>query len=617
MGKRIHLFRGVALYHAVIVMALCGMDVAPATAQVPSHIVIGVCGDAGGPAELCPGGDAASLELFVSGDLISASGHGPGVPPGDIHPVRHRLAGSTTLSNVFQQPQFGGYSFGTVSFNDLGFDYAASPYFPALSKLPGPPPGFTISLERIGYGLPADLAVYTSTGAPRLLEDGETWQIGNSSDAHVHPFWLMRRPGLAAWTVRLVSDQWLPSQPYTYFFTSVPGHGELVPLDMTAAFNADVVDSDGSDSPTAFDAAGNTWLLNGHHGTAAGLPADGRLNGFQLGGPGAAGLAGAAANALFDNGTLSMAATIDLQATGQEDEYLGIEFLLGAAGSFTAADTINVTLTYTDNSTQAVQIKRATSPVYLPVRPLDDWQQATTPRPQLAVGRAGDRSTGFARSTGSGVDVAAGENTFFFRTGTVLHDDRTLRSISFADYAGSGRVAVFAMLAVRKAPLAIVTDALPAATEGQPYAFAVAAQGTPPFRNWSAAGLPPGLAIDPDSGVISGTPEPGAAAGSPYAVEVFLGLAVDPVLPGDSIQDYDANYPPEHASRSLLLAVQADELVGDINGDGVLDLADVNLFVAVLIGVEADPLPVERSDLNGDLSADGLDIAPMLEAFGL
>ena len=37
---------------------------------------------------------------------------------------------------------------------------------------------------------------------------------------------------------------------------------------------------------------------------------------------------------------------------------------------------------------------------------------------------------------------------------------------------------------------------------------------------WSATGLPPGLAIDPATGVISGTIAAGAAAGSPYAVEV-------------------------------------------------------------------------------------------------
>ena len=37
---------------------------------------------------------------------------------------------------------------------------------------------------------------------------------------------------------------------------------------------------------------------------------------------------------------------------------------------------------------------------------------------------------------------------------------------------------------------------------------------------WSATGLPPGLAIDPATGVISGTITYDASAGSPYAVEV-------------------------------------------------------------------------------------------------
>ncbi len=47
----------------------------------------------------------------------------------------------------------------------------------------------------------------------------------------------------------------------------------------------------------------------------------------------------------------------------------------------------------------------------------------------------------------------------------------------------------------------------------------------------------------------------------------------------------------------------------DINGDGDLDLADVELFVGVLIGANADPLHAARSDLNGDGAADGEDIA--------
>ncbi len=57
-------------------------------------------------------------------------------------------------------------------------------------------------------------------------------------------------------------------------------------------------------------------------------------------------------------------------------------------------------------------------------------------------------------------------------------------------------------------PVLSITNSspLPAALAGQSYAQTmVASGGTPPYQ-WSASSLPPGLAIDPASGIISGTP---------------------------------------------------------------------------------------------------------------
>lgn len=47
---------------------------------------------------------------------------------------------------------------------------------------------------------------------------------------------------------------------------------------------------------------------------------------------------------------------------------------------------------------------------------------------------------------------------------------------------------------------------------------------------------------------------------------------------------------------------------GDIDGDGDLDSVDIQYFVAVLLGLDADPQHAARSDLNGDGEADGLDL---------
>jgi len=55
-------------------------------------------------------------------------------------------------------------------------------------------------------------------------------------------------------------------------------------------------------------------------------------------------------------------------------------------------------------------------------------------------------------------------------------------------------------------------------------------------------------------------------------------------------------------------------LPGDIDGDGDVDYIDRDLFVAVLMGADADPDHELRSDLNGDGVADGEDISPFVIA---
>lgn len=52
---------------------------------------------------------------------------------------------------------------------------------------------------------------------------------------------------------------------------------------------------------------------------------------------------------------------------------------------------------------------------------------------------------------------------------------------------------------------------------------------------------------------------------------------------------------------------------GDIDGDGELNMTDVDFFVAVLLGIETDPYRVAASDINLSGAADGMDIQPFVD----
>lgn len=53
-----------------------------------------------------------------------------------------------------------------------------------------------------------------------------------------------------------------------------------------------------------------------------------------------------------------------------------------------------------------------------------------------------------------------------------------------------------------------------------------------------------------------------------------------------------------------------DVIPADVNGDGSTDVDDVQLFVAVLLGLDDDPYRVQVSDVNADGTPDGGDIQP-------
>jgi large repetitive protein len=86
--------------------------------------------------------------------------------------------------------------------------------------------------------------------------------------------------------------------------------------------------------------------------------------------------------------------------------------------------------------------------------------------------------------------------------------------------------------------VAITTSSLPNAQEGQPYSATLAATGGTTPYTWSATGLPANLAVDPSTGVISGTPAAGTAG--TYSIGVTV---------------TDSDVTPETATATLSLTV--------------------------------------------------------------
>lgn len=72
--------------------------------------------------------------------------------------------------------------------------------------------------------------------------------------------------------------------------------------------------------------------------------------------------------------------------------------------------------------------------------------------------------------------------------------------------------------------------------------------------------------------------------------------------------------PPFDSFRISLLRLGALPLTGDLNGDGVVDADDVAILIAVMTGVDTDPIHVSGCDFNGDGSTNGLDLMAFVHA---
>lgn len=111
----------------------------------------------------------------------------------------------------------------------------------------------------------------------------------------------------------------------------------------------------------------------------------------------------------------------------------------------------------------------------------------------------------------------------------------------------------------------------------------------------------------------------GAALGGTVRVAAFVlrgnGFVSNQWLPGVGGGHGDLGLTPDMTTLPAdQFAVVPLRLNGDIDGNNLIDAADVSAFVAVLLGLDADPPRVAASDRNCDAAVNGADVQPFILA---
>lgn len=146
-------------------------------------------------------------------------------------------------------------------------------------------------------------------------------------------------------------------------------------------------------------------------------------------------------------------------------------------------------------------------------------------------------------------------------------------------------------------PLSILSDSLVSGVQFVPYHDSLIVKGgTAPYQYTLVSGtLPAGLSFDTTKGTIDGVPSVSSA------ISIRLGA-------------WD-NGKVHYTEKVLNLSIAAAPFkLGDLNGDGNLDVLDIVMLIDYVFAGGPAPSPLNLADVNHDCAADVLDVVYLVDA---
>ena len=199
-------------------------------------------------------------------------------------------------------------------------------------------------------------------------------------------------------------------------------------------------------------------------------------------------------------------------------------------------------------------------------------------------------TTGWLSAAPSGGTLAGGSSTIV--TATISSSVDLFLQGSYADTLkfsnrtnSVGDISIPVKLTVLPLPPVVTSQALPAASEGQPFSYQIEASGSP--TGYGSSNLPPGLSCDPITGLISGSPiasgssvitvtasNPGGSGTG--TLTLVVSSSAPAIIGGTSVsgllnqpftwQIAATNFPASYAASGLPAGLSLDSATGVVSG---------------------------------------------------